>query len=199
MSYANEGHVENYLTIDIDNSFSAQISDWAEAVDLYIDKYCGRTFSNTASEVRYYEGKGGRDLDIDNFVSLSSVEILEPNGNDTASTLTEGQGDDYVVYPYNTTPKYRLQLTNVARIGAWPTGLKRIKITGEWGEASTPKDIVFAATVLLSGIVEKGLKGGSIQSESLGDYSVTFREMDIISNDMGVKEILDKYKIYEFI
>ena len=199
MSYSNEGKVENYLTIDIDNSFSSQIADWAEAVDSYIDKFCGRTFGETVSETRYFDGNGKKELDIDDFVSLDTVQILEPNSDDVMDTLTEGKEEDYIVYPYNSAPYFRLIMTALSSTAVWSTGIKRIKITGTWGRANVPKDIELAATMLLAGVVEKGLKGGSVQSESLGDYSVTFKMVDDISSVMGVKEILEKYRIYEFI
>ena len=63
MSYSDEGKVENYLTIDIDNSFSSQIVTWAEAVDLYIDKYTGRSFADSGLETRHYDGTGTREVE----------------------------------------------------------------------------------------------------------------------------------------
>ena len=196
MPYANEGNLENYLTIDVDNSFSSQITDWAEAVDLYIDKYTNRSFADSGSEVRYFDGNGGREIDIDIFSSLSSVQILGVTSDDVSHTLTEGKENDYIIYPYNDNPKYRLILTKTSAVQAWPTSPRRIKITGSWGETAVPKDIELAATILLAGIVEKGLKGGTVLSEDLGDYSVTFKNVDDISSVMGVKDILDKYKLY---
>lgn len=197
MSYANEGNLENYLTIDVDNSFSDAISDWSEAVDLYINNYTNKSFADSGSEIRYFDGNGTREIDIDDFVSLISVEVLGTTTDDVEYTLTEGKANDYLIYPYNTNPKYRLILTRTARVQRWATGERRIKITGNWGQSAVPKDIELAATMLLAGIVEKGLKGGTVLSEDLGDYSVTFKEIDMISSVMGVKEILDKHKIYE--
>lgn len=196
MSYANEGKLENYLTIDVDNSFSDQISEWAEAVDEYIDNYCGRTFGDDGSETRYFNGDGRKELDVDDFQSITSVEILEPNSDDTMFTLTEGREEDYLTYPYNSTVKYRLIMTPVSQGGNWKKGTKNIKITATWGRSTVPKDIELAATMLLAGIVEKGLKGGSVASESLGDYSVSFKEVDAISSVMGVQEILKKHKLW---
>lgn len=198
MPYTDEGKVENYLTIDIDNSFSAQIVDWAESIDLYINKYCGKTFADSGVETRYFDGLGTRELDIDDFSSLNTVQILGVTTDDVEFTLTEGKANDYLVFPYNDDDvvKYRLILTIVASIAKWPTGNRRIKIAGTWGRTTVPKDIQLAATMLLAGIVEKGIKGGSVQSESLGDYSVTYKAVDDISSVMGVKEILDKYRIF---
>lgn len=197
MSYSNEEKVEDYLTIDIDSSFSSRIIEWAESVDKYIDNYTGKSFSEI-SESRYFDGSGSRELDVDDFVSISEVLILNYEDDDTMYALSEGKGNDYVTFPYNETPKYRLILTPASTIGGWLKGDRRIKITATWGhQSSIPSDIVLAATMLLAGIIEKGLKGGTVKSESLGDYSVTFKDLDDISSTMGVKDILSHYKIYE--
>lgn len=197
MAYTDEGKVENYLTIDIDNSFASQVALWADAVDLYINKYVGRNFNDSGSETRFYDGNGTRELDIDDFISLTDVETLELTSDDVAHSLTEGKENDYIIFPYNENPKYRLILTRTASVQRWPLTERRVKITGNFGVSSVPEDIVLAATILLSGVVEKGLKGGTILSEDLGDYSVTYKAIDDISSVMSVKDILDRYKIYE--
>lgn len=197
MPYANEGNLENYLTIDVDNSFSSAISDWALAVDLYINKYVGKNFLDSGLETRHFDGNGEREIDIDDYISLSTVQTLNLTSDDVAHTLTEGKSNDYLTYPYNTDPKFRIILTRTSAVAVWPKGERRIKISGNWGSATVPKDVELAATMLLAGIVEKGLKGGTVQSEDLGDYSVTYKDIDMISSVMGVKEILDNYKIYE--
>ncbi len=197
MAYANEGNVETYLTIDIDNSISGQITDWSTAVDEYIDSYCNRTFGNVGNQVRYFDGVGGKELDIDFFQTINTIEILEYNSDDVMFTLVEGRENDFFVYPYNEAKKHRVILTNSSTPGAWPSGKKQIKIDADWGLANVPKGIELAATMLLAGIIEKGLKGGSVRSESLGDYQVEFKELDDISSVMGVKEILGRFMIYE--
>lgn len=197
MAYATEGDIENYLAIDIDNSLSPQITAWSLAVDEYIDKYCNRTFKDVGQEVRYFDGDGKKELCVDIFQSINSIKVYEPNGDDVMHTLSEGRENDYIVAPYNKTEKYLITLTPVSRMAVWPRGLKRIEVDANWGIVDAPEPVKMAATQLLASIVEKGAKGGSILSESLGDYSVTFKDIDTISESMGVKEILRYYKVWE--
>lgn len=199
--YTNKGAIQNYLMIDIDSSFDTQVTTWITAVQNYINNYTGKKDGfESAAETRYFDGNDKREIDVDDFTSLTSVQIIEANGDDVEYTLSEGQDNDYIIYPYNDTPQYRLILTANSQVGAWYGGKKRIKITGVWGHStSVPKDIELAATMLVSGIIKKGLTGGEIQSESLGDYSVTFASMDVVAENMGVMEILDRYKVYELI
>jgi len=200
MAYTTKSKIENYLAIDIDSSFADQISDWISAVESYINNYTGRKdgFENSAASVRYFDGNGETEIDIDEFTSLSSVEILEANGDDVEWALTEGLENDYITYPYNKTPQYRLILTPNASVGAWYKGKKRIKVKGVWGHStSVPADIELVTTMLVASIIEKGLKGGKVKTESLGDYSVTYADINETAQAIGVKKILDAYKIYK--
>lgn len=196
--YTNKGTIQNYLMIDIDTSFDTQINTWITAVGSYIDRYTGRKDGfESASATRYFDGNGKREIDIDECTSITSIQVLEANGQDVEFTLSEGLEADYVTYPYNTTPIYRLKLVTSAQLGAFYSGKKRVKITAVWGNTtSVPKDIELAATMLVGSIIDKGLKGGKVQAEALGDYSVTFANVDETAQAIGVKSILDKYKLF---
>jgi len=196
--YTNKGTIQNYLMIDIDSSFDTQINTWISVVESYINKYTGRKDGfESASETRYFDGNGKNEIDIDEFTSLTTVQILEANGDDIGWTLTEGLEEDYIAYPYNDTPQYRLVLVSSSSVGVWYAGKKRIKITAIWGHSTTvPEDIELAATMLVASIVEKGSRGGKVNSETLGDYSVSFGNIDESAQDLGVKKILDTYKLY---
>lgn len=196
MAYTTKTKVENYLNVDINSSFDSQITSWISAVESYINKYTGRNFTS-GSATRYFNGNGQRELEIDEFVSITTVQILNLEDDDVMYSLTEGKAEDFITWPYNITAKTRLILTPDASVGTWLSGPRRIKITAVWGfDSSVPADIELAATILLASIIEKGLKGGSVQSESLGDYSVSYGSIDDVASSMGVKKILNSYIEY---
>jgi len=197
MAYTTKEKIENYMLIEIGNSFDDQIDDWITAVETYINNYTSRdTFEQPAVDsIRYFDGSGSRELIIDEFTSLSAVEILETNGDDVEYSLTEGQDNDYLIYPSNTYPKYKLVLTANSSIAEWYSGNLRMKITGKWAVNTTvPKDIELAATMLMADIIDRGMKDGLVQSESLGDYSVSYKDIGTSEVGMSVKNILNKYK-----
>ncbi len=198
--YTTKSNVENYLLTEIGNVFDTQISDWISAADTYINNYTGRPngFEEVDASIKYYDGNGEREIDIDECIEVTSVQILEANGEDVESTLVEGQSNDYIVYPYNTTPIYIIKLVNTAIVGSFYKGKKRIKITAKWGyKSAVPADITLASTILVSGVVEQGLKGGKVKNESLGDYSVGFEMMKDSPNMLSVNKMLDNYKIFQ--
>ena len=199
MAYTTKSKIEVYIMTDIDASFSSQISSWISAAELYINNYIGKKdgFESASSE-KQFDGNGKREIDIDEFTELTTVQILEANGDDVEWTLTEGLENDYVAYPYNDTPKYRLIIVPNSSVGAWYRGKKRIKITAVWGHStSVPADIELAATMLVGAILEKGIRGGKVRAEALGDYSITYADVDEVAHTMGVEKILDKYKVYK--
>ena len=201
MAYTNKGNIQKYLMIDIDSSFDAQVADWISAAELFINKYTRRPegFSEPASaSAKYYDGDGKSEFKVDEFTTISSLEILEYDSDDVEFTLTEGKDEDYITYPYNDNPKYLLKLMPGAQVGGFYSGKKRIKVTAKWAfDTSVPKDIELAATMLVSTVIEKGLKGGKVTSESLGDYSISFGDFEDAAQTMSIRNLLNGYKIFE--
>ena len=195
MSYTNKNKIENYLMVDINDNFNTQITEWIASVTKYIENYTGRIFEATEDSVKYYDGRRQEELMIDDTYEITSIQILDDSG-DVDKTLEEGLGNDYVAYPANTTQKNSIKLLVTGCYNTFPKGSQNIKITAKFGMASTvPVDIELIATKLVAAIVQKGLRGGEIKSEKLGDYSVTFIEEQ--AEEMGVKSILDTYILYE--
>jgi len=197
--YTSKEKIQNFLLTDIDDSLDSQLELWITAAENFINYYTGRKdgFNVNTAETRYYDGNDKRVIDIDDFVSLSSVEYLEADSGDVEWTLTEGLESDYITYPYNDTPKYRLELVSSAQIGLFYSGIKRLKVTGIFGhKSSVPADIELAATMLVSDIVKQGRDGGIPTSENLGDYSTSFEGFNGDKMTMNnVKQILNRYKI----
>ncbi len=199
MAYTTETKIENYMMIDIDSSLSSQVSDWISAATLYIDSYTGKKDGfESASEERSFDGSGKRIQRIDDFTSLTTIQILEFNSEDVELNLTEGWNNDFISLPHNDVPQYELLMSPNSNIGFWSAGQRRIKITGIWGHStSVPSDIELSATMLVAKVIEKGQRGGNISSERLGDYSVTFTTLDEEATKLGIKPILDTYKLLE--
>lgn len=189
MAYTDEGTIEKYLTVDIDSSFSAQVTEWIAAVKTWIDRYVGKTFE-AVSETRYYDSYGGDELFVDSFVGSPTVTILNTDGT-TFETLTEGHANDYLSYPLNNTEKNRIVLLNQV----FPSGSRRVKIDASFGfSASVPSDIKVVATKLVAKILEKGIDGGKLSQTQLGDATVTFEAIDEAAEALGIYQTLDMYR-----
>jgi len=192
--YIDKGSVEDYLLISIDGSMDTRINEWITAAQKYIEWYTQRQFEDE-EEIRYFDGPGGTILYVDDYVSISSFQTLDLDGSTVDKTFA---ATDYFQYPLNDTPKHIIKLSPDGGYGSLPKGKKRIKITAIWGYASTvPEDIKLATTQLVSAIVNVGRQGGEggIDSETLGDYSVDYGSLDDTATRLGIKQILDRYKL----
>lgn len=192
--YTTKEKIENHLMIEIDAVFDTQITEWIASVAKYIENYTGRVFEASVDTTKYYDGKEQKELSMDDCYSITSIEVLNSDG-DVEETLVSGLGEDYLAYPANTTQKNVIKLLSTGNYSVFPKGSQNVKITAKFGVGSSvPADIELVATKLVGAIIQKGLKGGEISSESLGDYSVSFIEEK--AEEMGVNVILDNYTMY---
>lgn len=196
--YTSKSRIQNYLLINIDDSFASQIEEWISVVEKFIDDYCGTSFEGT-TEARYFDGDGTSEILIDDLVSLTKIEILDDDGS---VEYTLDAVTDYYLYPANKTPKNRIIINRFnADVPRFPkTYPQNVKITGEWGySSSVPKDIQFVATRLVAGIIGEGGYdiGKEIKSERLGEYAITYQEVKELAEKFKIFEILDRHRRLE--
>ena len=194
MPYTTSARLNEY--IGKDNVVATSVLDsWILAIDNWIDAYVGMSFKAT-SEQRFYDGEGTREAIIDPFSAITEVLILGIEGN-TDSTLVEGASNDYLLYPLNDTIQDTIQLTPVAAVGVFPNRARTLAVTGVFGyeDGDRPEEVTLVATMLLSQIVEKSLRGGKAKAEKIGEYSVTYQTINEIADAMAIKNILDQFRV----
>lgn len=195
MPYITEGDLENFILQDIDSSYSSWIATVITQVEAYIDEYCGTSFAGgSAGVVRYFDGSGQNEIFVGDYQASSEVKILNVDGNDLYE-LTEGT--DFLAYPLNSTVKNSIHLMPTGKAGGRFPGYQRaLKITGTFGYGSSniPAPIKLAAMKLAAKIINEGLRGGQVSSESLGSYSIDYREVDEVAETMQIQDILNKYR-----
>lgn len=192
MAYIVESDLENFILHDIDPSFSTWITSVIAMVEDYIDKYCGTDFTNATSEDRYFDGSGSRELYVGPLQSVSSLQILDVNGN-VEITLTATT--DYHLYPLNETIKERIVLAQGGQYQAFPARIRAVKVTGVFGYDAAPEPVKLAAIQLAAKIINEGLRGGQVSAETLGSYHIDYREVEEATESLGIKEILNQYRV----
>jgi hypothetical protein len=71
---------------------------------------------------------------------------------------------------------------------------KQVKVTANFGNGATvPEDIALACTMMVAGVAEQRTKGGTPTSESLGDYSISYKDVENSTDIVSIKGILDNY------
>jgi len=198
LKYTTRSKVEQYLKADL-SAVSSEVENWIIAASSIIDAYVGYSFTSASSD-KYYDYPKREILFTDRFTGSPTVTIYNYDGS-VFKTLTEGIGKDYVIQPYNdgyadrivflSNPYY---LDGLLDPDEQQIGERRVKITANWGYGATvPEDVVLACTMIVADIAEKRIKGGTPSSESLGDYSITYKSIEGGGYFAGVKAILDHY------
>lgn len=185
LGYTNKDAIENYLLTIIAEWFEEQINEWIEAMENYINRYTDRVFIAKSSE-RIFDGNDKDEIFVDEFVKLIKLEI-DGKEIDTENCL---------LYPANSLPKTRIKLIN----DIFTIGDQNIKITAQWGYSEEcPKDIKFVCTVLVAGIINYSLSAeGEVKSESIGNYSVTFKDERQWQDFEQARAILESYRKITF-
>jgi hypothetical protein len=193
MSYTDKNQINDYLGIVLPSALETQLNKWITAVQQWIDNYVGFTFEGGAvASHRYFDGSGDKELLIDTHFSISSISIFDEDGNDTIDLDLS-----YIIqYPINSVAKDRLVIiSSNAGISRWPNRKYCIDVEAIWGWYETaPEEIKLCATKLMASLLSVRLKGGEAQSESLGDYSITYTDIDEKAKELGITNILDQYR-----
>lgn len=178
MQYTDKETLENYLLKTIDDGFDAQIGDWIEAMSMYIESITKRRIYRDTPETFKYDGDGSSLLVISDCNTITEVKV-----DDRVMVL----GTDYFSYPTNKSYTSRIVLDG----WRFTKGFQNVSVTGNQAMcAELPKDIKFACTVLVAGIINNQLfndKKGT--TERIGGYSVTYKD------DKGVEDLTEAKNI----
>lgn len=189
--YTTEAKVENYLLTNIDASFATQVSEWIESIENYIDKFTNRNFqtSNPSPTTKLFNGTGRSYLPVKDCLD---VTLLEEETNHASATFQTITASDWYKMPTNSTILYGLKLAS----GIFTKGIQNYRVTARWGSsASIPKDIEFAATVMVAGIINfSNNSPGDIIQESLGGYSVSYNSAQQRDDFNRAMQILKMWK-----
>lgn len=180
--------LENYTLQEISAGFEDQVEEWIEAVSADIENYTKRVFIST-TEDRLFDGNGKRTLWIDDAQEINTIEMAREYYGETFTEL-----ENYITTPNNEKPITRVELKTT-----WfYKGKQNIKINAEWGYSQTaPKDIEFATTVMVAGIINSNQNFEGIGAESIGDYSITYKDDKQLQDYKKAISILDSYTKYE--
>lgn len=188
--YTTADKIQTYLGQTITDSLASFIL----SAQKFIEDYCQRVFkADTEASARLFDGKGTNSLRIDDCVSITKVEI----GNDAfGDTFTQETDLTKIKELPNNAIVLGLPITElVSRNYTFIEGLQNHKITGKWGYCScVPDDISFVATVLASGMYLNARGAGAVKSESIGQYSVSYDNLQNWSDFKSISLVLDNYK-----
>lgn len=180
MKYTTTTKLKEYIQEDISDIPDATLDSYIEAASRYIEKQTNRVFiADSQFQTRKYDGTGDRTLVVDDFIELDKV------------VQGEEEMENILTYPANHTPKTWL----IAEKNSFRSGNQNIEINAKWGYSQeAPADIEFVATVLSAGMVNASKNKSKVESESIGQYRISYRNDSQLADFKRVKDILWSYR-----
>ena len=141
--YVTLEEVKAELAIENDEKDFILYSHIQRASD-FIERYCERSFTSEAAVTKYFDGDTS-PLFIDDLVTPTTIKLDEDGDGTYETTLLPA---DYLLEPYNETPKRRLVLAPQSSVGGFAAGIKRgVEIVGTWGFSAVP-EVVTQCTLI---------------------------------------------------
>lgn len=160
-----------------DTAEDALLEANVEAASRAIDNETSRVFYATTA-TRYFDAASPELVLVDDLLSLTTLKT-DDDGDGTFETTWAST--EYVLWPYNTTPKTRIK---TAPLGGYrfPTLPRGVEVVGSWGYSATTPDAVNEACLLLAARLYKrkdaplGLAPGGMDT---GAVRITARDHDV--------------------
>lgn len=162
-----------------------------ESASRAIDQYTNRIFYNAGTAVRYYAPVDSLNVQIDDLISLTTLETMDDDEQVYDQTWVAG---DYQLEPLNGfVDGLTLPYNHIRAIGDFTFltlgGEATVKVTGTWGFATTPIQVTQATVIQASRIYKRLDSPLGIISGELGSMRVGSRL------DPDVAQLVDSFRI----
>lgn len=198
--YTDQDRVEAYLQRELTENEITILDEVILANSSYIESYTNRNWlplgteneediEDFEAENRNFDGRGSREIFVDDFSVLESVTILDSQGN---VIIKFENASEWVLYPLNKIPKQSIHLRNYH----YPIGSGNVEVKAVWGAGIVPADVVVVCTALTGKYLQKaGSTTGMYSSESIEGYSYKlFSSGEIDADTTNLLAKLDKWK-----
>jgi hypothetical protein len=144
-----------------------------------INEFCRRPdFYEHSDEVEYFNGDGFRNFILPGKKPVMAVSKLEMKKADGTWDL-------------KSTDNYFLRGDRIQYCAWLPYGWQNIRVTYDWGFASIPDDVAYAAAEIVARFLQKCVAFKMGPLVRVGDYRVQLMNPDIFGDDL--KEMLEHY------
>jgi len=150
----------------------------------FVDNHCRRTFALTTAATRYFSG-AGKTLFVDDIVSITTLKVDADHDGTYEDTYTADK--DYVLFPFNDTPKTMILLSDrtdrtYSDFGGY--GAKTVQIVGNFGYSTVPANVRRAALIKAVELYKQRQSGytGIIGGAEFGQQAIDPRVRFIIAD-----------------
>ncbi|HAM58331.1 MAG TPA: hypothetical protein DCQ64_24115 [Candidatus Rokubacteria bacterium] len=152
------------------------------AVEAEVGTRTGRQWlADSVDAVRYFDGSGTQEQEVDEMISLTSVTVLGPP-TETLETLSNVVLRTDQGLPYTRIIRLRGSIPGLQTDYVFPVGRQNVGVTGKWGyAASIPADLWEAAAGEQAFRAAKRVgwrPTGRIKGRTIGDTRVDYANVE---------------------
>lgn len=212
MAYVTKDEVKKYLGVSWNSALDSFVDKVIAACQLYIEKYCGddrfgkRLFEAPDPDeptVRRFDGTGDKRLYVGDLFDIEGVTISGYDYELDSDVYAYPMNNEDEAFQYLELSQPETRLNSNSRVGSldpyvFERGQGTVEIEGYWYFTETPPaDITLAMMKLVGAVIKENISDGDVRekkSEELGDYRVSYQDVDKIAHSLNVTDILDQYK-----
>lgn len=198
LGYCDEVDIENFLLLDIDDTFSDQVEDWIAAAEKQVNNFLGYTTASgiLAEEIVGEKAKSYVDTDSNlkiyprktPIISISSLQLVKGSSSLTIDLENSGTArydiptsNDYIAFP-----EYELSVTGASIInsfGSLRSTQFYSKINYIAGYTEVPSDIRLATVNLVSDTIMRHTNKEGLESIVQGRVTKRWRQRNAGESD----------------
>ena len=184
--YATLAHIRDYLGVpSTDNANTANLERAVAGASRKIDKYCGRTFSDTGSaSAKTFRANDPFELDVPDFHTVTGF-LVETDTTNDGTFDTTWASSDYQVEPLDPEDGWPWWWVTAVDTKTFPTGSRRarVQITARWGWEAVPTDVEIVCLELAGELFKrKDSPYGIAGFNDFGPVRVSASDMRLLVN-----------------
>lgn len=169
-AYTDQAQTESYLQRELTEYEQESFDQVVEQVSDFINTYTSREWRDKDAEgdaeasQRIYDGNGQRELFVDDFGEITTLKILDSDGN-VYETISS---DDFIAYPLRSSTKDSIYL----RKRNFPYGRATVQLTATFASDGVPVGVQMVAAELVGIFFAQGKSSSDdFKKESIEGYT----------------------------
>lgn len=171
----------------------------------YIESQTGRRFVSTVHTNEEFDGSGTFNLTLNHpIVSFTQLQVNSNFDNsDNWQTVDSSEywidNETGIITKISSFSDFDEENENGEALSdlGFQRGKNKYRATYTSGYSTVPYDLQFACMTIVGNLLNSGATGGAIKSESLGDHSVTYQDINQSTGGMSggiLEDVLSKYR-----
>lgn len=177
------------------------LDDWMDWADAEVESRTGKLYKEIEVSDEKYDGSGNDELLLNEYPIIEVIKVEYLYQYQPAEIWTELDSKYYRLYEDEGVLKLTPDLSGLSDINEFEEGVQNWRIGYKYGTVDVPKIVELLATLLVAELYYKSVTGGessgTVKSEKIGDYAISYDvtgEEKVTNIPKLIAEIVEKIK-----